>query len=74
MTTKYSLVVEYSGFSPEFDDRIHKTIRRESDGSGAGMYGRDISFSYKTKLGVTNARKKLKNRFRSKIRCYIYEE
>lgn len=72
--TTYRLTVEYEGFDQEFDKKIEKTIKRECDGSGFGFGGRDLGFYYKTKLSAVNARRKLKNRFRSKIQCQIYED
>lgn len=77
MNPNYRLVVEFPLDNDNLDgDIVSGLIRRESTDSGFSfmtmMY--DISFVYKTYDGAVNARRKLKNKFRSKIQCQILEE
>ena len=56
---EFRLEVVYEGYSPDFDTKIEKIVKREFHSSGCGFGQRDMAFGFKTKQGRDNAMKRL---------------
>jgi hypothetical protein len=56
------------------DAKIDNIVKAESTGSGAGFGERDITYQFPNKEAAADAKRKLKAKFRNKIRCEIAPE